>query len=127
MSAVDRLLDSYLDLRWHFDPAAASAAGVTTADDKLGRFDAASMRQHLAAFHAMAAAVEDLEVEELVEQIDRTALLDDIRTVTARFEQERPQVQDPGFWLEHLTQAFGALVLRGATSAAPGGASSGPP
>ncbi|HEU4649466.1 MAG TPA: DUF885 family protein [Gemmatimonadales bacterium] len=127
MSAVDRLLDSYLDLRWHFDPAAASAAGVTAADDKLGRFDAESMRQHLAAFHAVAAAVEDLEVEELEEEIDRTALLDDIRTVTARFEQERPQVHDPGFWLEHLTQAFSALVLRGATTAAMGGASSGPP
>lgn len=127
MSALDRLLESYLDLRWHFDPAAASAAGVTAADDKLGRFDAESMRQHIAAFHAMATAVEDLEVEELEQEIDRTALLDDIRTVTARFEQERPQVHDPGFWLEHLTQAFGALLLRGVSSGAMGGASTGAP
>ncbi len=112
MSAVDRLLESYLDLKWHFDPAAASAAGVTAADDKLGHFDGESMRQHLAAFRAMATAVEDLEVEELEEEIDRTALLDEIRTLMARFEQERPPVRDPSFWLEHLTQAFGALVLR---------------
>jgi uncharacterized protein (DUF885 family) len=85
------------------------------------------MRQHIAAFHALATAVEDLEVEELEEEIDRTALLDDIRTVTARFEQERPQVHDPGFWLEHLTQAFGALLLRGVSSGAMGGASTGVP
>jgi hypothetical protein len=122
MSAVDRLLDSYLDLRWHFDPAAASAAGVNEADGRLGRFDAEAMREHLAAFRAIGAAAEELDVDALDEEIDRTALLDDVRTLLARFEQERPPVRDPGFWVDHLTQAFTSLLLRRPDRAAPGAA-----
>src|SRR5215510_15138941 len=79
MSATEDLYRSYLDLRWHFDPAAASATGVTTLDNRLGSFDAESMRTHLSAFKAMATAVEQLEIDETEEEIDRTAFLDEIR------------------------------------------------
>jgi hypothetical protein len=40
VSAIDELCQSYFDVRWHFDPAAASADGRTDQDGRLGRFDA---------------------------------------------------------------------------------------
>lgn len=110
--ALDRLCESSLELEWHLDPAAASAAGFVSEDGRLGRFDAEAMRAHLAAFRAMAAAVEELEVEELADEIDRTALLDGLRTTIARLDEDRPPARDPGFWLAHLGAALGALLLR---------------
>jgi uncharacterized protein (DUF885 family) len=112
MSATDELYRSYLDLRWHFDPAAASAAGVTSQDDRLGDFSADAMRIHLAAFRSMVAAVEQLAVEEPAEEIERTAFLDEVRITVARFERERPHVHDPSFWLGHLFNGFQTLLRR---------------
>ena len=77
MSAVDDLCRSYLDVRWHFDPAAASGAGRTDLDGRLGRFDEESVRQHLVAVRSLSAAAEELEVDDQQEEIDRTALLDE--------------------------------------------------
>lgn len=109
---TDPLARSYLDLRWNFDPAAGTAAGDAASDARLGNFDDASIRQQLAAFRAMAGAAEDLEVAELQDEIDRTALLDDIRVTIFRFQHERPQVHDPAFWLSHLFGAFHGLLIR---------------
>ena len=36
--SVDELCRSYLDLKYHFDPAAASAAGLVSHDGRLGSF-----------------------------------------------------------------------------------------
>ncbi|MGH7628691.1 MAG: hypothetical protein ACREOF_04755, partial [Gemmatimonadales bacterium] len=118
MTALAGLLDSYLDLRWHFDPAAASAAGVVSADAWLGAFDAQAMREHVAAFRSIAGAIEDVELNELDDEIDRTALLADVRTFIARFEQERPHVRDPGFWMAHAREAIAALTAREPADAA---------
>ncbi len=105
-SVTDALARSYLDLRWNFDPAAGTAAGDAASDARLGSFDDVSVRRQLAAFRAMAGAVEELEIADLQDEIDRTALLDDIRVTIFRFQHERPHVHDPAFWLTHL---FGAL------------------
>ncbi len=118
MTPLAGLLDSYLDLRWHFDPAAASAAGVVSADARLGAFDARAMREHVAAFRSIAGAIEDVELDQLDDEIDRTALLADVRTLTARFEQERPHVRDPGFWIAHGHDAIAALMAREPADAA---------
>jgi hypothetical protein len=85
MAGVDELCRSYLDLKYHFDPAAASAAGLTSHDGRLGSFDRASTRAHLAALRAVAGAVEELEVEGLQDEIDRTALLGELRSTAFRF------------------------------------------
>jgi uncharacterized protein (DUF885 family) len=114
MSATDDLYRSYLDLRWNFDPAAATAAGDVREDRRLGSFDVQSMRAHLAAFRALAGAVETLDVEDLQEEIDRTAFLDEIRITVLRFEHEKPHVHNPGFWLHHLFRAFHGLLVRSA-------------
>jgi hypothetical protein len=109
---TDELCRSYLDVRWHFDPAAASAAGETRLDGRLGSYDAASVREHLAALRAIAVGAEDLEVEALEDEIDRTALLSDVRTAIAVLEDERPHVRNPEFWLTHLFQALYSLLAR---------------
>ncbi len=109
---TEALCRSYLDLCWHLDPAAATEMGVTAHDARLGVFDDEAMREHLAALTAIAAAVEDLEVEGVQDEIDRTALLDDIRITILRYGQERPQVHNPGFWLSHVYRALHGLLAR---------------
>lgn len=111
-SVTDPLTRSYLDLRWNFDPAAGSAAGDEACDARLGTFDDVTVRRQLAAYRAMAGAVEELEIADLQDEIDRTALLDDIRVAVFRFQHERPHVHDPAFWLTHLFAALHGLRTR---------------
>ncbi len=117
MSATEELYRSYLDLRWNFDPSAASAAGIQSEDHRLGVFDAEAMRAHLAAFRSIAGAAEVLEVEDVQEEIDRTAFLDEVRVTIFRFEKERPQVHNPCFWLSHLFRSIHTLLRRRDTAA----------
>lgn len=109
---VDDLCRSYLDLKYHFDPAAASAAGLVAQDSRLGSFDADTTREHLAALRSLTGALEELEPEELNEEIDRTALLGEMRSTIFRFERERPHIRNPGFWLSHLLQGLYTLLAR---------------
>ncbi len=111
-AAVDRLCRSYLDLRWHFDPAAASSAGVTSEDARLGRFDAESVRAQVAALRSVAGAVEALDVEDLQAEIDRTALLGEVRSMVERLERERPHERNPVFWLGHVLDGLYAMLVR---------------
>jgi uncharacterized protein (DUF885 family) len=109
MAITDDLCRSWLDLLWHFDPAAGSLAGAPGADVRLGRFDPGTVREHLAAARAIAIALEDLALDDVADEIDRTALLADLRQRIARFELDQPHVRNPGFWLDHLGRALLAL------------------
>jgi hypothetical protein len=121
MSSVDALCRSWLDLRWHADPVAASIGGERTHDGRYGRFDADAMRETAAALRALAAAAEDLDVESADEEIDRTALLDAIRVDGQRLEHERPHERDPHWWLQHGFEGLWVFGARGepADSVAP--------
>lgn len=110
MSRSDDLCRSYLDLRRHFDPAQATLEGIAGFDHQLGQFDAASVRQHLAAFRAVEAGIEELEAEDAADEIDRTALLDDVRVMIFRLQHERPHERSPGFWMQHLCRALQGLA-----------------
>ncbi|HET6778383.1 MAG TPA: DUF885 domain-containing protein [Gemmatimonadales bacterium] len=112
MTAVDDLCRSYLDLKYHFDPASASAAGLVSQDGRLGSFDGESVRTHVAALRSLTGAVEELEPDELHDEIDRTALLGEMRSTIFRLEHERPHLRNPGFWLSHLLQGLYALLSR---------------
>jgi hypothetical protein len=112
MTAVDDLCRSYLDLKYHFDPASASAAGLVSHDGRLGSFDGESVRTHVAALRSLTGAVEEFEPDELHDEIDRTALLGEMRTTIFRLEHERPHLRNPGFWLSHLLQGLYALLSR---------------
>jgi hypothetical protein len=116
--AVDGLCRSYLDLKYHYDPAAASAAGLVVQDSCLGSFDLESTREHVVALRSLAGAAEELEPEDVQEEIDRTALLGEIRTTIYRLEYELPSVRNPGLWLSHLFQALYTLLSRDEPEAA---------
>lgn len=111
--AVDELCRSYLDLKYHFDPAAGSAAGLVAQDSRLGNFDLETTREHVAALKSLAGAVEELDPDDVEEEIDRTALLGEIRTFIYRMEYELPNVRNPASWLSHLFQALYVLLTRG--------------
>lgn len=116
--ATDALCRSWLDLRWQIDPAAASAAGVREHDGRLGRFDDEALRPMLSALKALAGAAEDLDVDSAEEEIDRTALLEELRIQLWGWERERPQVRNPAFWLGHLFDGLQALDRRPGPAAA---------
>jgi hypothetical protein len=119
VSLSDELCRSYQDLRWHFDPAAATLAGVADRDGQLGRYDAASVREHLAAFRALEAGIEELAVQDAADEIDRTALLDDVRVTIFRLQHEQPHVRNPAFWLLHLAEALHGLLPAAGRPACP--------
>ena len=103
---------SYFDLRWHLDPVGATQAGVKTYDDRYGRFSPSALAPHLAALKSLAAALEETTAAELDDEIDRTALLNEIRVTLRRFERERPQAKHPGFcrtcWVDYTSCWAGA-------------------
>jgi uncharacterized protein (DUF885 family) len=105
------LLASYLDLRWHLDPVDGSAAGRAEHDGRLGSFSVESVAQYVAAMRSLMSAVEELPLEELEDEIDRTALLNDIRMAVQRFHRERPHVRDPGHWIGHALEGLHQTLL----------------
>jgi uncharacterized protein (DUF885 family) len=112
VGAFPDLERSYRDVRWSLDPVGATQAGVTTHDDRYGRYSPAALAPHLAALRSLASALEEASTSSLDEEIDRTALLNDIRVTLRRFERERAQAKNPGFWLSHLLGGLHVLMLR---------------
>jgi len=108
--AIER---SFFDLYWHLDPVAATQAGVPGYDDRYGRFSPGALAPHLAALKALAVALEEVTVDGLEDEIDRTALLNEIRVMVRRFETLRPQATNPEFWLSHLLGGLHHLLLSG--------------
>ena len=111
-SGLQSLVDSYLDLWWHLDPVAATWAGAPNHDHLLGRFGAEEMGEHLAALQALGNGLEELAVEDLDDEIDRTALLNMIRVAQHQFGEEEPHLHSPQFWVEHLVDGLGLLLHR---------------
>lgn len=106
------LVRSYLDLRWQLDPVAATQAGVHMHDGRLGDFGRPQVKAALAALKATAAAFEYCEVESLADEVDQTAVLNDLRSTIARFEKEKPQEASAEFHISHLLNGLFALLLR---------------
>ena len=108
---LDQLTESYVDIRWHLDPVEGSGAGRQADDGRLGSFSEESVRQHLAALRALMTAVEELEVTTLDDEIDRTALLYDIRVTEHRFRREQPHRRDPSLWAGHVLEGLYQLLV----------------
>ncbi|MFI5235491.1 MAG: DUF885 family protein [Gemmatimonadales bacterium] len=109
MSGLGELCRSYLDVRWLFDPAQGTRAGNAASDGLLPMLDAESVRLQLATLRSLAGAIEELAVDD-DEEIDRTALLDDLRTTIFRFETEGPHRHNPAAWLAGICQAWQSLI-----------------
>ena len=110
--AFDDLVDSYLDLRWQFDPVQATGAGLSEHDGRLGDFSVESVARSIAAFRSISRAIEELVPETIDDELDRTALLNEVRVTVHRFTHERPHVKNPEFWLSHLLQGLYFLLVR---------------
>src|SRR3989449_8161571 len=102
---------SYFDLYWHMDPVSATQAGVPGHDDHYGRFSPAALAPHLAALKSIASALEEATADDVEQEIDRTALLNEIRVTLRRFEKLKPQAKNPEFWLSHLLGGLHHLLL----------------
>ena len=103
---------SYFDLRSHLDPVAATLAGRTDYDDRFGRYSPTALAPHLAALKSLSSAVEESSVDELAVEIDRTAMLNEIRVTIRSFERDRWQAKNPEFWLSHLFGGLHGLLRR---------------
>jgi uncharacterized protein (DUF885 family) len=110
--AYGDLVRSYLDLRWQLDPVAATQAGVRGHDDRLGDFARPQIKVALAALKSMASAFEYCEPDTLADEVDQTAVLNDLRATIARFEKEKPHERSAEFHLSHLFNGLFALLLR---------------
>ncbi len=108
---LDQLVDSYLDLAWNMDPAAATGAGVTEYDHRLGLFDSESVSAYVAALQSIAGSLEAIDVCSLDDEIDRTALLNKIRVTVHRYTKERPHERNPGHWINHLLESLHLLLV----------------
>ncbi len=106
------LVPSYLDLRWQIDPVAATQAGVAAHDARLGDYAKPQVKAAVAALKAMAAAFEYGATSSLEEEIEQTAVLNDLRVTIARFENEKPHELNPEFHLSHLFDGLFSLLLR---------------
>lgn len=106
------LVRSYLDLRWQLDPVAATAAGVGVHDHRLGRFSRPDIREAIAALKAMASAFEEAEVDSRDDEVDQTAVLNEIRVWVARLEREKPHELNPEFHLGHVLNGWYMLLVR---------------
>ena len=73
---------------------------------------------YLAALRAVAGAAEELDAADLEDEIDRTALLGEMRSTMFRWEHERPNARNPSYWLAHLFQALYAVLSRSSPAAA---------
>lgn len=102
---------SFFDLHWHMDPVGATQAGVPGHDDRYGRFSPSALAPQLAALKSIAAALEEVNATDLEEEIDRTALLNEVRVSLRRYEKIKPQATNPEFWLSHLLGGLHHLLL----------------
>jgi len=110
MSELSQLVDSYFDLKWQMDPVEATGAGLSEHDTRFGAFDTQSVREYLAALRSIAGALEACEVDSLDDEIDRTALLNDVRVGIHRLETECPHEHDPVFWATHALEGLYLLL-----------------
>jgi hypothetical protein len=101
-AATDQLCRSFFDLWHHLDPVAAARFDPEAPPLALVGLDPAGVQQHLAAVRSLGFAVEELAVDELDDEIDRTLLLDALRTLERRFAGGGPYRADPAFWLHRL-------------------------
>src|SRR5260370_30966522 len=93
-------------------PVAAPQAGVTAYDDRYGEYTVPGLAAHLAALKSLATALEETTSDLLDDEIDRTALLNEISVALRVYEFERPQARSPEFWLSHLLGGSHHLLLR---------------
>ncbi len=99
---LPELGQSFLDLWHHFDGAEAGRTDRFGPPPTLAPFNDKTLKLHGAAFRSLAHAVEELELDSVDDEIDRTILIDSIRVRLRRVEHDRPDRRNPALWLDRL-------------------------
>jgi hypothetical protein len=110
--AFSDLVDSYLDLKWHIDPVEATGAGLAQHDGRYGDYQAEEIKRSLAALRSLESALEAVATDSLTDEVDRTALLNDLRVTVNRFKKERPHERNPLFWVSHALDGLYLLLAQ---------------
>lgn len=115
MTPLEELLASYLDLSRHLDPLRHQIDSPPALRHRLGRFDAPWLTAQVAALKSIANAIEDLDdVESLDAEVDRTMLINTIRTDIVDLEAQAGGDTFNGIRpLEHAQQALYELMDEG--------------
>jgi len=112
VSSIDVLLASYLDLARHLDPLRHPYEAPDSVRHAIGRFDVPWLKAQVAALRAIANAVEDLEIDDRDDEIDRTMLIDTIRADALRLEHSADSSQaNPTVPIAHATTAIFELMI----------------
>jgi uncharacterized protein (DUF885 family) len=111
VNSLPAVIDAFLELRWHLDPVAATAAGAHEHDDRWADRSPLAVRELAAAVRSYAASLEEAESDSLPDEIDRTATLHAARHDLELLERWRPFARDPGWHLRHLVDGFYVLLL----------------
>ncbi len=106
------VLEGYLDLRWRINPVEGTYVGRHQFDSDLPRFDSASLREYIAALHAYASSLEEVEAGSLDDEIDRTAALHAVRHDLLVLEREKPHARNPSHALLSALSGIHLLLVR---------------
>ena len=94
------------------NPVEATEVGLATYDHRVGSFTEEDVREHIAALKSIDSALEEVSLDDLEDEIDRTALVNTIRVTIHRFIKEKPHVRNPEFWLSHMLEGLYLLLAR---------------
>ncbi len=112
MAHLQDIIAGYLDLQFQMDPVSATHAGRHEFDGRFGRWDRQSVREYAAALKSYAGSLEEVEVDGVEDEIDRTAVLHAARHDLLVLERERPFATNPAFHLGHALNGIFLLVAR---------------
>ena len=113
MSSVDELCRSYLDLKYHFDPAAASSAGLVAQDARLGRFDAeprcasTSRRSGRSPARSRSSTSTTCRTRSTGRRCSASS-----GAPSSGWSTSGPHERNPIFWVNHLFQGLYAVLSR---------------
>ena len=105
---LDNYCRSFFDLWHHLDPVAAAQFDPDSPGVTVAAFDLTGGHQHLVALRSLGFAVEELSLDELEDEVDRTLLLGAIRGLDRRFASGGPYRTNPAFWMLRLAHVLRA-------------------
>lgn len=111
MADFHTLEHAYFSLSRRLDPVGSSAEGLTTYDNRYGRFGEQEMRPELEKMVMLGRALKETKPSTPDEAIDRVVLLNSVQSSLYSYQADRPQVYNPDFWLAHLLEGLQLLTM----------------
>lgn len=110
MSRFRDLEKRYFDLKWEWNPVAASAAGLTQYDGKYGSMTTEHIVAQQVQLRELATALERAAVDNPADEIDRQALLGEIVSTLRVLEVDRLHQRSPDLWVGLILEGIYTLL-----------------